>query len=485
MFSIDRLRAVTRKPGFIHTLAIMLANETLFSSRGDVKTRNRFDLLSFGEISLLLMLLSESPVDTHPNRIHELSEQYEECKLALDALHDQISEFSRADGIGSHFSQGKHFIEPIFYSASSAFGFDYLNLAPKLYQLDESFLVANGFHLRSFAELLKTMEQIFRRRFRDFIRSEGRKARRTGTFKSPLECFIFSPADFLETDVDAYLQFIEVFSVTPGQAPIVTNPLAYHPAKARPTLRMSEARIFAPSISMLCEQLFESPFYAIAGDKSYFARNANNRGVAAETILADLLRTVEGLDILKDAKLFRGDKIVDQIDVAAIFGATAILFEIKTKRLTEASKIGETAKLIEDVKLGILDAQRQLERSKSIILSRDYVSIATEYGNGDLLTNIREVICVSVMTHEIPSYPLLIGTILEKEKITGIIPVTIFDVKIIAHYLSNAFDFLYYFSVRSLLDQHLMYGTEQSLLAFHLKSRLSISENVHMLLTCP
>jgi hypothetical protein len=55
------------------------------------------------------------------------------------------------------------------------------------------------------------------------------------------------------------------------------------------------------------------------------------------------------------------------------------------------------------------------------------------------------------MVHEIPAYSLLIRTILEKEKIGGIIPLTIFDLKVITYYLNNAFDFLYYFAVRSIL----------------------------------
>ena len=70
-----------------------------------------------------------------------------------------------------------------------------------------------------------------------------------------------------------------------------------------------------------------------------------------------------------DAKLSQGSRIIGQIDLAAIFGATAIVFEIKTKRLTEASKGGNTGDLINDLRLGILDAQRQLANTKSILLS--------------------------------------------------------------------------------------------------------------------
>jgi hypothetical protein len=85
------------------------------------------------------------------------------------------------------------------------------------------------------------------------------------------------------------------------------------------------------------------------------------------------------------------------------------------------------------------------------------------------------------MVHEIPAYSLLIRTILEKEKIGGIIPLTIFDLKVITYYLNNAFDFLYYFAVRSILDQNLSYATEHALLGYHLKVRLNVPENVDLM----
>ena len=470
--AIDRIRIIARQPGFVHTLSYMIANELIFPSESAVKNRNRFELLSFHEIALLLSFLSEAPLDLSIPASSKIMDQYARCKRALEMLND----YPRASNISEYFSRGDHFVESFFYAPSSAFWFDYLSLAPQLYGLDREFLKSKGYLIPEFASLLHRVQEIFHVKFRDFVRKQRKNARRGLVIESPLECFLYSGDDF--TQRAEFEMFMERFAVRPGEGPAVADPVSFHPAKARPAIQLPDGKVFVPVVPMLCEQLFENPFYVIAQDKDYFAVNANNRGYAAEKIVVELLQGVSRLNVLSDVKLHRKGQIVDQIDAVALFGATAILFEIKTKKLTEASKRGDTQKLVEDVQVGILDAQQQLVHSKDLILSKGYDRVFSNNDEIVALNSVAEVVCISVMTHEIPSYPLLIRTILESKNVSGIIPITIFDLKTISFYLDNAFDFLYYFAVRSVLDRELMYGTEQALLAFHLKARLTIPADV-------
>jgi hypothetical protein len=474
---IEHIRAIVRRPGFLHTLSLLVTNESIFGSKSAVKARNRFKLVSFHEIGLLLSLISEAPIDIRVKSASEIDLQYNECKRLLDDLHTVISNRSHANDFSKMFSDGPSFIEPIFYAASSAFWFDYLELAPQLYELDQDFLETKGYPIHAFAELLQHMYDIFRRRYRDFVRDQRKNLKRRGLIRSPFECFLFSSHDIAPQYHEVFRLFIERFSIKPGSAPLVTDPVSFHPAKSRPALRLAEGILFVPLIPMLCEQLFENPFYVIAADKDYFARNANNRGIAAESIVARLLKGVRHLRVFSDVKLYRNSKLVDQIDAMAIFGVTAVLFEAKTKRLTEASKQGDTKKLIEDVERGIIEAQMQLADSKALILSKNYDEALSRDGDLALLSNVTKVVCISIMTHEIPSYPLIIRTILEKKNLSGIIPITIFDLKVISFYLDNAFEFLYYWAIRSVLDRDLMYGTEQGLLGYHFKARLALPDN--------
>jgi hypothetical protein len=119
MFGLDDLRKITRATGFIHTLSNIIANELIFYSAHQIKKRNRFDLISFNEIALLLSLMSEGPLDLSLPDSQEAERQYQACKAALDALHHEISSFSGGRKIEHAFTQGQHFVEPIFYSAGS------------------------------------------------------------------------------------------------------------------------------------------------------------------------------------------------------------------------------------------------------------------------------------------------------------------------------------------------------------------------------
>jgi hypothetical protein len=478
MFQLNDLREVTRATGFIHTLSNIIANESIFYSADQIKSRNRFDLISFNEVALLLSLMSETRLDLSTPESREAERQYQACKVALDALHHEISTFSNSKKVEDLFTEGQHFVEPIFYAAGAGFWFDYLSLAPRLYQLDKLFLSKKGYDIEEFSVLLREMHAIFKIRLRDFIREQRKNIKKYGLVASPISCFVFSLSDIPSTQADTYKKFIERFSIQFGEGPTVTNPLDYHPCKARPALRLSDGQIFAPLVPMLCEQLYESPFYAIVEDKPYFASNANNRGLASELMLFEILEPIKHLRLIRDVKLWHRGREIGQIDAAAIFGATALIFEVKTKRLTQASKNGSTKNLISDIQAGILEAQQQLVDVKSALLSKGYDSLSSQSGGADELKNIREVICVSVMTHEIPAYPLLIRTILEHARVANIVPITIFDLKVAAAYLSNAFDFIYYFATRSLLDTYLMYGTESALLAFHLKNRLTVSQRM-------
>jgi hypothetical protein len=154
-------------------------------------------------------------------------------------------------------------------------------------------------------------------------------------------------------------------TVTPGTSPSVVDPIAFHPVKARPALRLPCGRIFAPNLAMLAEQVFESPYFAITADRSYFAANANNRGVMAERVLADELRAAAGRHVVRNIKLHKSGAEKAQIDAAILFGDIDVLFEIKTKRLTELAKRGDDESLIKDLRKGLIEAKKSARGESS------------------------------------------------------------------------------------------------------------------------
>ena len=121
MFQLDRLRELTRSTGFIHTLSSIILNESIFYSADQIKKRNRFDLISFNEIALLLSLMSEAPGDLTLPASAELERQTN-AKEAWMSFIGTSPLFG--ESIEDLFTTGQHFVEPIFYSAGSGFWFD-------------------------------------------------------------------------------------------------------------------------------------------------------------------------------------------------------------------------------------------------------------------------------------------------------------------------------------------------------------------------
>lgn len=458
----------------------MVLNESLFFSKERLRDRNRFELLSFHETSLLLGLMSEVPFYETPLSYDEVGFLYNRCKAELEALHRAMGAYSLPESIDKLFVEASTFIEPMFYCASAAFWFDYIDLAPKLYQLDEPFLIAKGLNVAACCRVLQVMHKVQQVRLRDFVHESRREFRLCRKTSSPISQFMFRLSDLPSISEGDFASFQEWFTLRPGAVGSVVDPIAFHPIKARPALTVPDGRVFVPNLAMVAEQIYESPFFAISEDKAYFGLNANNRGIKAEDTLGEELERVRGACVFRDVQLFRKGTSVAQIDGLIAFGEIGILFEIKTKRLTEAARGGDEEKLIGDLRRGITDAKNQLVVSRSILLSRGYdraVDLAKSNELVQLLGNIRNIICVSVMAHEIPSYPLLVRTIMQKEDAVDVLCLTIFDLRVMAVYLENVFDFIYYIYFRSALGGALMYETEAALLAFHLKVRLTLPDD--------
>jgi hypothetical protein len=133
-----------------------------------------------------------------------MERQYTTCKIELERLHNEITAFSNPDDITKLFTEGRHFVEPIFYTAGSAFWFDHLLLAPRLYHLDRQYLCEKGFEIDEFSVLLREMHTAFKTRLRDFIRLQRKNIRKHGLVGSPLSCFIFAFSDLNKIDEATY-----------------------------------------------------------------------------------------------------------------------------------------------------------------------------------------------------------------------------------------------------------------------------------------
>ncbi len=143
---VDRIEVLVKKPGFIYTLSLILLRD-LFYIPEDAADINWHDHLSFQEITFLVGLLVKSEIDfTVPSEedsagwfedvyrlFLELHTKHGERffkQLTEDHAREQIEETAE-ENYRKIFGAGHMITEPIFYSGSGAYDFQYLGFATK------------------------------------------------------------------------------------------------------------------------------------------------------------------------------------------------------------------------------------------------------------------------------------------------------------------------------------------------------------------
>ena len=313
----------------------------------------------------------------------------------------------------------------------------------------------------------------------DGIREEGWKS----FYKGLIELFVIRKLDFDDnTNIDS---FLDNFSISfeenlNSQFQTIGN---YNLINSHPIVKLDEERYFVPIVFLLFEAVYESPFYwMLQEDKSYRDIFGRHRGRVGEEITYEFLSKVFGRD-----KTFKSVKIqspqtgtsterrkdVTDIDILCILGSKALCVQVKSKKLTELSRIGNDEQLQKDFQGAVQDAYEQGLVSRHKILERD-AQFFDENGNAIQLSNeIDEVYIMGITTENYPSLTHQAHVILEKKDDDPYpIVLTIFDLELLVHYLDDPYDFLYYIKQRTLLMDYFKADEEMTFLGYHLDQKL-------------
>ena len=209
-------------------------------------------------------------------------------------------------------------------------------------------------------------------------------------------------------------------------------------------------------------------------DRSYIAEALRRRGDFAESETANLLRSVFGAsNVHRDVVLKKSkSETVTDIDVLAIVGNKAIVAQVKSKRLTELAKLGDKMALMADFKLAIQEAYDQGLLCRRALLDRD----TTLFVKGDELHLSETIDDAYILCITVDHYPAVMHQLdvyLEKAPEDPFpIALSIFDLDLVAFYLTDPFEFAYYVRQRISLSDYYKADTEMSLLGMHLKQKL-------------
>jgi hypothetical protein len=494
---VAKIESLTREPGFVYTLALILMRD-LFLTPEDIAEINPREHLNIQELTFLVGLLVKSEIDFTVPSEDQSAQRFELTYELFEDLHRKyhepfIEEMGRLaqNGRGNEtreenyrriFGAGTAVSEPIFYAASGAYDFQYLDLAVDKYQHDSAWIKEHiGVDVRVMAEIARELKRLHEVRFNDLI--DGPPAQFSDMCQGAFSIFCFEEKDLGQFGTAEVVAFLKAFSLTPGEANAKLQlPGQFNELQSKPIIDLRNGKYFFPIGFNLSEAIYEAPFYWMNTDSVYRPTALANRGNFAASATEKLLRNVFGADRVYMSVEIREKKghTVTDIDVLAIVGNKAVVAQVKSKRLTELARLGDQKSLLADFEFAIQEAYDQGLISRKAIVDREnrlFVGGA-ELHLDEAIDDVY-ILCVTLdyypaVTHQVDVYL--------KKSPSDPVPValSVFDLDVIAFYLSDPFEFAYYLRQRIALSSYFKADSEMVLLGLHLKRKLFKSGNATM-----
>lgn len=485
---IAKLEALTRERGFIYNLAFILMRDMFFdpSKAADIDWH---DHLSFQELTFLVGLLVKHEINFEIPTQEESSKQFEQtyslfkelhqkhtnriAKKVTDDIANKEANETAPDNHREIFGSADSITEAIFYSGSGAYDFQYLDFAIKKYQKDSDWLMKNkGLEIPSATEIAGFLKKFNEQKYmaRPHMDSEDF----SGLCQAALSvsCFTLEDIKGYGKNVEP---FLGAFSLVPGTVNRnLEMPGQYNELQSRPIVKFQDGRFFLPVGFNLTESIYESPFYWMNSDPTYRSEALRHRGEFAEEFAAELLRSVFGKNNVYTRVEVKKDKgtTVTDIDVLVIVGNKAIIAQVKSKRLTELSRIGNEEKLKKDFESAVQEAYDQGHLSRSAIVDKSN-KLFVDGKELILSEQIDDAYILCLTLDHYPAVTQQVDVYLKKEPIDPFpIAISMFDLDILTFYLSDPFEFLYYIHQRIKYYERFNADSEITLLAVHLKHKL-------------
>lgn len=542
---IMEIKKIVRTRGFIYALCMIIFEDFHFNLEeiGEVDIESR---LSEKEVALLLGFLIQDKIDfSKPETPQELILLKKEIYEVMKKLHESFivvypkklqkslekewEDFRKEQK--EFFGKGDMLIEPIFYSGTGAYDFQYLEFLEQKYKYDRSWLMKRNFDIENVKEIIKQIKKVLQEKaqkvhlynlrerlpqiFEDiekkyingipkedieellpiielyqyaelFYNNENdpefkaikqNEDRWESFYQGLIDLFTIKKTDFkkaLKIDL-----FLKNFSIVAQKN--LNNQFesigSFNQFNAKPIIQLDGERFFVPSSFALAEAVYESPFYwMLKEDENYRNISSQNRGKVGEEMVYNLLLPIFGKDkIFKAIKIrtLKGKDDTD-VDVLCVLWSKALCIQVKSKKLTELSRSGDDNQLQKDFKAAIQDAYDQGILSRKKILEKTAKFYDQNNQEIRLSEAIEEVYIMGVTTENYPSLTLQSYIMLDKkDKDPFPIFLTIFDLDLICYYLRDPYDFLYYIKQRTDFMDYFKADEELIFLGYHLSQKLS------------
>jgi hypothetical protein len=430
---INRLSGIDT---FLDALLI-LSSKNLNSYVDELNTRDNRSLLNINELSLLFGFWLKNrnknssatfSIDELCNMLHNLMDELHQTFLPNFANFQNLS-------YEEVMLTGDNLQETIFYSGTGAYDYQYVKYVAKEYELDKDWLIENkGLDISIILPL-----------YSFFKGNVNYKANFTNLSKDPAGLYKYSKDSFIFNKYPEFKKILSAFSIKENE--ILNQEFAnigdLNELNIRPILEY-ETHYLIPIPFILSQALNKSPYYWLTNDNEYKSKANENRGKCAESIVFNLLKNKFGACVLKNVLVKPNKtKTITDLDVCILNEGTLIIFQIKSKKLTQLAKQGDVKQIKIDFKNAVTDAYEQALKAIKPILDNTCNLYDQENKVIADTTAITEIFTVCILLDDYP--PLTSHTIIfnEKKEITPI-AISIFDLEVCLEYLPKLESFIDY-----------------------------------------
>ena len=460
---LHKLNRLSSIDTFLEVL-LNLCSKNLNSYVDELSTRNHRSLLNVNELNLLFGFWLKNR-DKNSSATFSIDELSDMIHKLMDEFHftflTNVTNFENLT-YEEVMLTANTLQETIFYSGTGAYDYQYVKYAAKEYELDRDWLVANkDFDINNILPFYQFFKGIL-----------NYKINFTNQSQDPFQLYKYSKNSYI---FDKYPEFRKIFSAfSIKKHEILNQEFAdigdLNELGTRPVLEY-ENHYLIPIPFLLAQALNKSPYYWLSKDEEYKIKASSNRGICAEDIVYNQLKNKYDTCILKNVFVKPNKtKTITDLDVCIIHEEILIIFQVKSKKLTQLSKQGNLEQIKLDFKIAVTDAYEQAFNAIDPIINNTSKFYNKENKVIADTSTITEIYTVCVLLDDYP--PLTSHTLIfnEKKEITPV-AISIFDLEVCLEYLPKLESFIDYIKKRTENSKYIRAESELSYLQYYLKHK--------------
>lgn len=531
----EKIKAHVRKPGYIYSFLMTVVRDCFYDANNPAEYENR-DKLILEELLTLLgfWLQCPEPKFSFPDSFEALYEMLIEADELMNEMHKASYELvfaemremvnnasntqqERPSERLSEEAKAQSIQEAIYYSGDYAYDYEYIHFLGKKYKYDKDWLLQNkSFDVDEAGSIALAIKELLRKKtdvlcfpdrsldFKQLGYKDEEEFKMAMVFATYMELIPPIDENSSESEVSNSLHsfcdsLISLFSIDRKELNSFSGSKTfldlfsldlsadnnseysrfgdYNVLQAKPIIHLEDDHYLIPLVYQLFVALYETPRYWIMADKHYENTAGTHLGKASEDMVHEILSPIFGSDrILRDIEIKASKHhTITDIDNLCLLGTKAICIQIKSKRLSQASRTGSLQQLTNDFKLAVQDAYEQAIICRKHLVDQSGIFFWSKENQCkvDISKDIDEVYILCLTSENYPALTHQVHELLsiETDNPTPVV-FSVFDLRLITHYLDNPYKFTYYIRQRILTNSYFYATNEINYLAFHLFHKL-------------